>query len=218
MRWNRLARGVLITGCALLFLALLPSPSGTVMFPAPEEAPTVSLLYASSGSLPQLLNTGQNRRSPDSGSRSSRTPSSRASASGSPFRPRSRHRASGRTPPSTSWCCEGTWCRRTPTLPPSSLPSRRPRSTGRTTRIPLAENITAAWVFGKKPILTPQGTLDPLDIERRSFQNMVFTADADPPESAIVRYRNRVEVWRKCDLRPPGMGRPGRRGEGRRVS
>src|SRR5690606_20494702 len=53
---------------------------------------------------------------------------------------------------------------------------------------PLAENITAHWVYGKGPILTPQGTLDPLAVEQRSFENMVFTADATPPEASIVQY------------------------------
>lgn len=51
----------------------------------------------------------------------------------------------------------------------------------------LAENITAAWVFGKKPILTPGGSLEPLDVETRSFANMVFTAYAVSPESGIVK-------------------------------
>jgi NitT/TauT family transport system substrate-binding protein len=53
---------------------------------------------------------------------------------------------------------------------------------------PLAENITANWVYGKGPILTPQGTLDPLTVEQRSFENMEFTADAVPPEASIVQY------------------------------
>jgi hypothetical protein len=50
----------------------------------------------------------------------------------------------------------------------------------------LAENITAAWVFGKNPILTPVGSLQPLTVENHSFANMVFTARAAPPSSGIV--------------------------------
>ena len=51
----------------------------------------------------------------------------------------------------------------------------------------LAENITAAWVYGKNPILTPVGSLQPLDVEKHAFANIVFTASADPPESGIVQ-------------------------------
>jgi len=52
----------------------------------------------------------------------------------------------------------------------------------------LAENISAHWVFGTGPVLTPQGTLDPLAIEQKSFENMEFTADAEPPVADIVQY------------------------------
>ncbi|MDO9035879.1 MAG: ABC transporter substrate-binding protein [Methanoregula sp.] len=51
----------------------------------------------------------------------------------------------------------------------------------------LAENITAAWVYGKNPILTPVGSLQPLDVEKHAFANIVFTANADPPVSGIVQ-------------------------------
>ena len=51
-----------------------------------------------------------------------------------------------------------------------------------------AEQITADWVFGTNPILTPTGSLEPIAVENLSFSNMVFTAYADPPESGIVDY------------------------------
>lgn len=49
-----------------------------------------------------------------------------------------------------------------------------------------AKEITADWVFGTTPILTPKGTLDPLDVENRSFANIVFTSNASPPESILI--------------------------------
>ena len=49
-----------------------------------------------------------------------------------------------------------------------------------------AENITARWVYGTGPILTPRGTVDPLAVENLSFQNIVFTSNATLPSSGIV--------------------------------
>ncbi len=45
----------------------------------------------------------------------------------------------------------------------------------------LAVNITAAWVYGTEPVLTPQGSLDPIEIEQLSFENLVFTPEASIP-------------------------------------
>ena len=50
----------------------------------------------------------------------------------------------------------------------------------------LAENISATWVFGNAPILTPVGSLEPLTVEQHSFENMAFTATAVPVESGVV--------------------------------
>lgn len=44
-----------------------------------------------------------------------------------------------------------------------------------------AENITAAWVFGTKPLLTASGTLNPLSVEQQAFTNINFTSGANPP-------------------------------------
>jgi hypothetical protein len=49
-----------------------------------------------------------------------------------------------------------------------------------------AENITARWVYGTGQILTPRGTVDPLAVENLSFQNIVFTANATLPASGII--------------------------------
>jgi hypothetical protein len=46
----------------------------------------------------------------------------------------------------------------------------------------LAENITAAWVFGTKPLLTASGTLNPLSVEQQAFTNINFTSGANPPD------------------------------------
>jgi ABC-type nitrate/sulfonate/bicarbonate transport system substrate-binding protein len=187
MRWNRPARWAGVAGCALFVLALLSSPSGTVTLPAPEGAPTVSLLYASSGSLPQLLNTGQ-----IDAALIWEPVVANAELSGIG----KRIAVPAEIPPPGKWqdaAINVLVLRRdvVQSYPEiiALLSALTTAAIDRTNdEIPMAENITAAWVFGRNAILTPQGTLDPLDIERRSFQNMVFTADADPPESAIVEY------------------------------
>lgn len=50
----------------------------------------------------------------------------------------------------------------------------------------LAVQITSDWVYGKGQILTPSGELSPVDVENLSFENLVFTADADIPYSGLV--------------------------------
>jgi ABC-type nitrate/sulfonate/bicarbonate transport system substrate-binding protein len=46
----------------------------------------------------------------------------------------------------------------------------------------LAENITARWVFGTKPLLTATGTLDPVTVEQQAFTNINFTSSSYPPD------------------------------------
>jgi NitT/TauT family transport system substrate-binding protein len=160
---------------------------GTVTLPAPEPTSSVSLLYASSGSLPQLLNTGQID----------------AALIWEPVVANAELSGIGKRiavpsdiPPPGKWenaainvlVLRKDVVQTNPEIV-ALLSALTTAAIDRTNGdIPLAENITAAWVFGRNPILTPQGTLDPLDVERRSFQNMVFTAGADPPWFPIVQY------------------------------
>ena len=46
----------------------------------------------------------------------------------------------------------------------------------------LAENITADWVFGTKPLLTASGTLNPVTVEQQAFTNINFTSQANAPD------------------------------------
>lgn len=46
----------------------------------------------------------------------------------------------------------------------------------------LAENITANWVFGSKPLLTASGTLAPISVEQLAFTNINFTSQSNPPD------------------------------------
>ncbi len=46
-----------------------------------------------------------------------------------------------------------------------------------------AENITAGWVFGTKPLLTASGTLNPVSVEQQAFTNINFTSHANPPDT-----------------------------------
>ena len=46
----------------------------------------------------------------------------------------------------------------------------------------LAENITANWVFGSKPLLTASGTLAPISVEQQAFTNINFTSQSNPPD------------------------------------
>jgi hypothetical protein len=187
MRWNRPARWTAVAGWALLVLAILISPSGTVALPAPEPTPSVSLLYASPGSLPQLLNTGQID----------------AALIWEPVVANAELSGIGKRiavpadiPPPGKWedAAINVLVLRKDVVQayPDAVALLSALTTAAIDRtngdIPLAENITAAWVFGRKPILTPHGTLDPLDVERRSFRNMVFTAGADPPWFPMVQH------------------------------
>jgi ABC-type nitrate/sulfonate/bicarbonate transport system substrate-binding protein len=186
MRGIQPAKYLPTVACILLVALLLIPPSAPVSLPSTEN-PSVSLLYASSGSLPQLLNTGQID----------------AALIWEPVVANAELSGIGKRiavpsgiPPPGKWSdaainvlvLRRDVVQEYPDVV-ALLSALTTAGIDRTNEDPaMAENITAAWVFGKNPILTPHGTLDPLDVERRSFQNMAFTADADPPESAIVQY------------------------------
>jgi hypothetical protein len=171
----------------LLCILFLIFGGGTtpLIFPQNTGQPTVYLLYASAGTMPQLLNTGQidsfliwepvvsNAELSGIGRRVA-VPSD--------------------LPPPGKWenSAINVLVLRRDVIskePDASalLSALTTAAINRTMEDPaLAENITAAWVFGDHPILTPVGSLDPLDVEKHSFANMVFTANAAPPESGIV--------------------------------
>jgi NitT/TauT family transport system substrate-binding protein len=176
-----------LSGCVLVILFCLIAAGA---FP-PETAvehdqPEIYLVYASAGSMPQLLNTGQID----------------AFLIWEPVVSNAQLSGIGRRiavpsdlPPPEKWdnaainvlVLRNDLIGRDPET--SALLSALTTAAIRRTRDDpaRAENITAAWVFGRGPILTPVGTLSPTDVEQHSFANMFFTADADPPESGIVR-------------------------------
>jgi sulfonate transport system substrate-binding protein len=177
---------LLVAVCILFAVLLLIHPSLPGFFPSRDTSPSVSLLYASAGSLPQLMNTGQidafliwepvvsNAELSGIGKRIA-IPSD--------------------LPPPGKWdnAAINVLVLRgevTEIYPEHSalLSALTMAAIGRTNEDPdLAKSITAKWVFGTGPILTPQGTLDPLAVENRSFENMVFTAEAEPPYSVLVQ-------------------------------
>ncbi len=175
---------LIAAGGVLLLALLLFLPVPGFFWPA-DGKPAASLLYASAGSLPQLLNTGQidafivwepvaaNTELAGIGKRIA-VPSD--------------------LPPPGKWnntaCCilllNDEVIRKYPDIS-ALLSALTTAAISRTNEEPdLAKEITADWVFGTDPILTPEGTLDPLDVENRSFGNTVFTADAGAPESGMV--------------------------------
>ena len=182
-----LIRYLIFAGCVLIAILLLMHPSAPGFFPHRHTTPSVSLLYASSGSMAQLLNTGQidafliwepvvaNAELSGIGKRIA-VPSD--------------------LPPPGKWdnaainilVLREDVIEANPDLAAllSALTTAAIDHTNEDKA--LAENITANWVYGKGPILTPQGTIDPITVEQRSFENMVFTADAAPPEASIVQY------------------------------
>ena len=184
---SHVVRYLFIAGFILLVLLLLMHPSAPDLFPSRDSPPSVSLLYASAGSMAQLLNTGQIDAfliwEPIV---------SNAELSGIG----KRIAVPADLPPPGKWdnAAINVLVLRNDTIQAypdlaallSALTTAAIDRTNENT--PLAENITAHWVYGTGPILTPQGTLDPLAVEQRSFENMVFTADATPPEASIVQY------------------------------
>ena len=186
MQQSQLLKYLAIAGCVLFVILLLTHPSAPAFFPLNGNPPSVSLVYASAGSMAQLLNTGQID----------------AFLIWEPVVANSELSGIGKRiavpadlPPPGKWdnAAINILVLRediTQTYPDISalLSALTTAAINRTSEEPaLAENITANWVFGTNPILTPQGTLDPLDVEHRSFANMVFTADAEPPQATIVQ-------------------------------
>jgi len=175
-----------IAGGVLIVILLLMHPSAPRLFSSTSTSPSISLLYASAGSMPQLLNTGQID----------------AFLIWEPVVANSELSGIGKRiavpsdlPPPGKWdnaainvlVLRDDITQKYPDLS-ALLSALTTAGINRTNEDPdRAENITANWVFGKEPILTPQGTLEPLAVEKRSFENMVFTADAEPPVSAIVQ-------------------------------
>ena len=187
MQENR-PSALLVIFWIVLFGVLFLLVSGTYppVLPPANGNPQVFLLYASAGTMPQLLNTGQID----------------AFLIWEPVVSNAELSGIGRRiavpsdiPPPGKWddAAINVLVLRDDTIrdhPDTAalLSALTTAAINRTQEDPaLAENITAAWVFGQKPILTPVGSLSPLAVEQHSFANMVFTADAVPPESGIVK-------------------------------
>ncbi|MFA4849195.1 MAG: ABC transporter substrate-binding protein [Methanoregula sp.] len=174
---------LIIVGCVLASLIFLLYYSTMLGLVQPvDDRPSVSLLYASTGSMGQLLNTGQID----------------AFLIWEPVVSNAQLSGIGKCiavpsdlPPPGKWndqainvmVLRNDFIKKNPNT--SALFSALTTAAiNRTQENPaLAENITAAWVYGKNPILTPVGSLQPLDVEKHAFANIAFTASADPPES-----------------------------------
>jgi len=184
MRKLRLIVICALAACLLFSVIALDFPDAVPGFSSPKT-PEVYLLYASSGSLPQLLNTGQIDAfliwEPIV---------SNAELSGIG----KRIAVPADLPPPGKWndAAINVMVLRKDTIeeyPDTAalLSALTIAAINRTNEDPaLAENISAAWVFGNAPILTPVGSLEPLTVEQRSFENMAFTATAVPVESGVV--------------------------------
>lgn len=170
--------------CLILAVIALNFPDAVPGF-ASHKTPEVYLLYASSGSLPQLLNTGQID----------------AFLIWEPIVSNSELSGIGKRiavpadlPPPGKWdnAAINVMILRKDTITEypdatSLLSALTIAAINRTQEDPaLAENISATWVFGNAPILTPVGSLEPLTVEQHSFENMEFTATAVPVESGVV--------------------------------
>lgn len=188
MQERRQILRIIIAGCILLIILFLLLSCSVPQFKYPAgERPTVYLLYTSAGSMSQLLNTNQidafliwepvvaNAELADTGKRVA-VPSD--------------------LPPPGKWV-DAASCvlvvrndvaEQYPDIS-ALLSALTTAAINRTNEDPdPARKITADWVFGESPILTPGGSLEPLDVENRSFANMVFTAYAEPPESGLVSH------------------------------
>jgi ABC-type nitrate/sulfonate/bicarbonate transport system substrate-binding protein len=181
------ATGLVIAGCILVALTgLLWYGSVPGLLVSDRDHPSVSLLYASTGSMPQLLNTGQ-----IDAFLIWEPVVSNAELSGIG----KRVAAPADLPPPGKWdnaainvlVMRKDLIARHPTEA-ALLSALTTAAINRTQEDPnLAENITAAWVYGNGSILTPSGSLQPIDVERHAFANIVFTSGASPPESGIVK-------------------------------
>lgn len=174
-------------GCILLTIIFVLFPIAEPRFVhSDDDTPKVYLLYASAGSMPQLLNTGQidafiiwepvvaNAELSGIGKMIA-TPSD--------------------LPPPGRWAdaainvlvLRKDVIEQYPDIS-AVLSALTIAAINRTNEDPeLAKDITSDWVFGNNPILTPKGSLNPLDVENLSFDNTVFTAFAKLPRSGIVR-------------------------------
>jgi len=170
---------ILAVTLALVLILSVPIYQGLTRSQTGEES-TLSLLYASAGSMPQLLNTRQID----------------AFLAWEPVVANSELSSLGRKiavpsdlPPPGKWddmainvlVLHRNTLRKYPEIS-GLLSALTTAAIQRTNEDPdPAIAITADWVFGKRPILTPTGALDPLEVERISFANMVFTPSARLP-------------------------------------
>jgi len=173
--------GLMVLSIVLILLFAVPG----LVYPT-DDNPSVSLLYASAGSMPQLLNTGQ-----IDAFLVWEPVVSNAQLSGIG----KRIAVPADLPPPGKWNNSAinvlVLRNRVISQEPDTsalLSALTTAAINRTSEDPaLAENITATWVFGDNPILTPVGSLNPITVEEQSFANMAFTARAVPPESGIVQ-------------------------------
>ena len=207
------ARGIIIAGCILLsgtILLLYVAAPGTA--PPASDRPAVYLVYASAGTMTQLLNTGQID----------------AFLVWEPVVSTTELAGIGKMiaspndiPPPGKWT-DAASCvlvlRKDVTY---QYPEQSALLSALTTAAIIrihedpgpAEEITADWVFGKSPILTPGGSLSPPDVEHLSFRNMAFTADALPPQSGTVQHTLSelgTTVYSPEDMMDPAIATRGR--------
>ena len=167
----------LIVIIAVLFLALYSPPAGS------GQAGTkgaVYLVYTSTGSMSQLLDSGQ-----IDAFIVWESVVSTATMSGSGKMVAN----TAEIPPPGEWsdaaCCVFVLRNDTIEQNPDVVALLSALTTAAVDRInedpSLAENITAKWVYGTKPILTMNGSLEPDDVEEHAFNNINFTSDVDPP-------------------------------------
>ncbi|NLD56516.1 MAG: ABC transporter substrate-binding protein [Methanomicrobiales archaeon] len=211
MQQLTLFRGILIAGGSFIVLILLLIAGyAPVLSGSAGTSPGVSLLYASAGTMPQLLNTGQID----------------AFLIWEPVVSNAELSGIGRRiavpadlPPPGKWdnaainvlVLRKNIIRDEPEVA-ALLSALTTAAIERTEEEPaLAEKITAAWVFGDKPILTPVGSLEPLDVERHSFANMVFSAEATLPDSDIVESAVEAQgmVYDPASMTDPFVGEEG---------
>jgi len=202
----------IIPGCILLTICFLLLPVTAPRFVPDKNHPTVYLLYASAGSMSQLLNTGQID----------------AFIIWEPVVTTAELAGIGKhvavpsdIPPPGKWT-DAASCvlvlRKdvTEQYPDISalISALTTAAINRTRENPeLAEKITAYWIFGKGPILTSKGSLSPLDVEHHSFGNTVFTANVTPPESGIVRHALKTKsdgTYNPADMMNPAVSVRGR--------
>ncbi|MBN2735234.1 MAG: ABC transporter substrate-binding protein [Methanomicrobiaceae archaeon] len=175
--------GVIIA--VIFFVFLISNAYPGLIAKNTDDKPTVYLLYASSGPMLQLLNTGQ----------------ADAFIVWEPVVATSELAGIGKQiaepsdiPPKGKWA-EAASCvlvlrndiiEKYPNIS-ALLSALTTAAINLTNEDPEnAKIISAAWVFGNGKILTPTGYLNPLDVENESFNDIVFTAYAKPVESGIV--------------------------------